>query len=135
MNTFFSVNLQLLKGFSATIQIFVITLLIALPAGFIIAFGSMSHFYPLRKAVRMLVWVVRGTPLMLQLIIMYNGPGLLFGTPIFKEHTATFITFGLNYACYFSEIYRGGIESIAQGQYEAGQVLAKRFSTSFSCRW
>lgn len=120
---FLKITLDLLEGFGETLKIFGVTLLFALPLGLIISFGSMAHFKPLRALTRALVWVVRGTPLMLQLIIIYYGPGLLFGTPIFDSHTAVYVTFSLNYACYFSEIYRGGIESITQGQYEAGQVL------------
>lgn len=120
---FLKITLDLLEGFGETLKIFGVTLLFALPLGLIISFGSMAHFKPLKALTRAVVWAVRGTPLMLQLIIIYYGPGLLFGTPIFDSHTAVYVTFSLNYACYFSEIYRGGIESITQGQYEAGQVL------------
>ena len=83
----------------------------------------MSRFQPLRKLSRGFVWVIRGTPLMLQLIIVFFGPGLLFGWTALSRFTATIVAFVINYACYFSEIYRGGIESISAGQYEAGQVL------------
>lgn len=121
--SFWQITLNLLEGFGETLKIFGITLLAALPLGLIISFGSMAHFKPLKALTRAIVWVVRGTPLMLQLIIVYYGPGLLFGTPVFDSHMAVYVTFSLNYACYFSEIYRGGIESITQGQYEAGQVL------------
>ena len=83
----------------------------------------MSRFSPLRWLTRGFVWIIRGTPLMLQLIIIFYGPGLMFGLPSMPRFTATILAFAINYACYFSEIYRGGIESIPQGQYEAGQVL------------
>ena len=85
--------------------------------------GSMSKFAPVRKPVRWFVWFIRGTPLMLQLMIVFYGPGLFFDLPSMPRFTATIVAFSINYACYFSEIYRGGIESIPQGQYEAGQVL------------
>lgn len=120
---FLSITLDLLVGFGETLKIFFVTLLIALPLGLIIAFGSMAKFKPLSALTRSIVWAVRGTPLMLQLIVVYYGPGIVFGVPIFSAYMATYITFSINYACYFSEIYRGGIESITKGQYEAGQVL------------
>lgn len=120
---FFSITLDLFVGFGETLKIFFVTLALALPLGLVIAFGSMSKFKPLAALTRAVVWVVRGTPLMLQLIIVYYGPGMMFGTPLFDAYSATYITFSINYACYFSEIYRGGIQSISQGQYEAGQVL------------
>ena len=85
--------------------------------------SSMSRFSPLRWAVRTFVWIIRGSPLMLQLIIIFYGPGLMFGLPSLDRFTAVIVAFVINYACYFSEIYRGGIESIPKGQYEAGQVL------------
>ncbi len=110
-------------GFVETLKLFAVTLLGALPLGLIIAFGSMSKFKPLRYLTRTVVWVFRGTPLMLQLIIVFYGPGLMFGLPAMPRFTATIVAFAINYACYFSEIYRGGIESIPVGQYEAGQVL------------
>lgn len=129
--TFIQITLNLLEGFGETLKIFGVTLLIALPLGLIISFGSMSHFTPLRAFTRALVWVIRGTPLMLQLIIIYYGPGLIFGSPFFGSHSAVYVTFSLNYACYFSEVYRGGIESITQGQYEAGQVLGMTRTETF----
>ena len=110
-------------GFGETLKIFFVTLAFSLPLGLIIAFGSMSKWKPLSALTRAFVWIIRGTPLMLQLIVVYYGPGLAFGEMIFDEHTATYVTFSINYAAYFSEIYRGGIESISRGQYEAGQVL------------
>ena len=121
---FLPVTLQLLGGFGETIKIFLLTLLFALPLGLVICFGSMSKCCILRKATRGFVWVIRGTPLMLQLIIVFYGPGLVFELPaLLTRMEATVLAFSINYACYFSEIYRGGIESIPKGQYEAGQVL------------
>ena len=109
----------------------------ALPLGLLIAFGSMNRWRPLREAVRGLVWVVRGTPLMLQLIVIYYGPGLLangahlWGGGGTGRMAAAATAFIINYACYFSEIYRGGIESIPRGQREAGQVLGMTRSQIF----
>ena len=120
---FLPVTLELLGGFWESLKIFVLTLVFSLPLGLIICFGSMSKFSPLRSLVRTFVWIIRGSPLMLQLIIIFYGPGLMFGLPAMPRFTATIIAFSINYACYFSEIYRGGIESISKGQYEAGQVL------------
>ena len=119
---------ELTIGFGKTIEIFVLTLLGALPLGLIISFGSMSRFKPLKAVVRFMIWVIRGTPLMLQLIVVYYGPGLIFGTNIWGignegRFVAVLAAFIIKYAFYFSEIYRGGIESIPKGQYEAGQVL------------
>lgn len=123
MEQFLEITLDLLVGFGETLKIFFVTLACALPLGLAIAFGSMSKFSPFRALVRTLVWIVRGTPLMLQLIVVYYGPGLVFGQIFFTAEIAVYITFGINYACYFSEIYRGGIQSISRGQYEACQVL------------
>ena len=120
---FLPVTLQLLAGFWESLKIFVLTLVFSLPLGLIICFGSMSKFSPLRALIRTFVWIIRGSPLMLQLIIIFYGPGLMFGLPAMPRFTATIVAFAINYACYFSEIYRGGIESIPKGQYEAGQVL------------
>ena len=123
------VLLSLLGGFGQSLQLFCYTLLGALPLGLVIAFGSMNRWRPLREAVRGLVWVIRGTPLMLQLIVVYYGPGLLskgshlWGGGTAGRMSAAAVAFIINYACYFSEIYRGGIESIPRGQREAGQVL------------
>ena len=123
MSTFIEVTLNLLIGFGETLKIFFVTLLCSLPLGLIICFGTMSKYKVIKWITKTFVWVMRGTPLMLQLIVIYYGPGLLFELPLLPVTTATYLTFSLNYACYFSEIYRGGIESIPQGQYEAGQVL------------
>ena len=120
---FVPVTIELLMGFWKSIQVFALTLLFSIPLGLVICFGSMSGFKPLRWLTRTFVWIIRGTPLMLQLILMFYGPGLLFDLPAMPRMTATILAFSINYACYFSEIYRGGIEAIPQGQYEAGQVL------------
>jgi polar amino acid transport system permease protein len=115
------------EGFLETLKLFTVTLLGALPLGLVIAFGSMCRFAPLRWLTRTLVWVIRGTPLMLQLIIIFYMPGFVLPSNPWAVANGRFwaaaVAFILNYACYFSEIYRGGIESIAKGQYEAGQVL------------
>lgn len=123
MEKFLSVSLDLAQGFGTTLAIFALTLLFALPLGLLISFGSMSRFTPLRWLSRTFVWIIRGTPLMLQLIIIYYGPGLLFNWGLMPRFTAVMVAFVINYSCYFSEIYRGGIESVPRGQYEAGQVL------------
>ena len=123
MYSFWDVNVAMLEGSVTTLQMFVLTLLFALPLGLIISFGSMSRFSPLRWLTKTFVWIIRGSPLMLQILIVFYGPGLLFGWKALPRFTAALVTFVINYACYFSEIYRGGIEAIPKGQYEAGQVL------------
>ena len=133
---FWSVTQSLLGGLLTTFQIFIFTLLIALPLGLIIAFGAMSKFKPLRYLVDVLVWVIRGTPLMLQLIIIFYGPGLWLGHNIWSGNetgriTATVVAFSINYACYFSVIFRGGIEGVPAGQREAGEVLGMTKSQIF----
>lgn len=120
---FLAVTLRLLQGFQSTCLIFALTLLFALPLGLVISFGSMSKIAPLRGIVRVLVWIIRGVPLMLQIFIVFYVPGFIFGAPISSRINAAIIAFSVNYACYFSEIYRGGIESISHSQYEAGEVL------------
>ena len=128
---FTQVSLELLKGFWESLQVFGLTLLFSIPLGLVICFGSMSNWKPLRALTRGFVWIIRGSPLMLQLIIIFYGPGLMFGLPAMPRFTATIVAFSINYACYFSEIYRGGIESIPVGQYEAGQVLGMTKSQIF----
>jgi polar amino acid transport system permease protein len=123
MEQFVKITLDLLVGFGETVKIFLITLALSLPLGLVICLCSMSKFKPLSALTRVFVWIVRGTPLMLQLIAVYYGPGLIFGKMLLGSAAAVYLTFTVNYACYFSEIYRGGIESIPKGQYEAGQVL------------
>jgi len=128
---FMPVTMELLGGFWETLKVFVLTLVFSLPLGLVVSFGSMSKFTPLRTLVKGFVWIIRGTPLMLQLIIIFYGPGLMFDLPSMPRFTATILAFTINYACYFSEIYRGGIESIPKGQYEAGQVLGMTKSQIF----
>ena len=128
---FLGVNAQLLGGFKYTLLIFFITLVAAIPLGLPIALGSMSRFKPLRWISRAFVWVIRGTPLMLQIRVVFYVPGLVFGTPFRSRIIAVIIAFIINYAAYFSEIYRGGIESIPVGQYEAGQVLGLTKTQTF----
>ena len=115
------------QGALVTLRLFALTLLSAVPLGLVIALGAMTRFRPLRYLTRSIIWVVRGTPLMLQLSAIYFGPGLLgynlWGTGRQGRWIAVLTAFILNYACYFAEIYRGGLESIPKGQYEAGQVL------------
>lgn len=141
---FLQVTISLFEGFKTTFNIFLLTLLFALPLGLIISFGSMCKAKFIKRIVRIFIWVIRGTPLMLQLIVIYYGPGLvgtwaqeliatgkasgpiiewLASWHIFERFFALILAFVINYACYFSEIFRGGIESIPRGQYEAGQVL------------
>lgn len=149
---FWTVTLSLLEGFVNTLKIFGMTLLVALPLGLVLSFGSMSRFAPIRFVVKIFVWIIRGTPLMLQLFVIYYVPGLvgiwaqtaqidipvinlvvewLSTWTIMDRLVAAFIAFIINYSCYFSEIYRGGIESIPRGQYEAGQVLGMTKSQIF----
>lgn len=115
-------------GFLQTLKLFFVTLIGAFPLGLIIAFGSMSHFKPLSCLTKIVVWIVRGTPLMIQLLIIYYFPGLVLHNPIWGggetgRFLAASVSFILNYACYFSEIYRGGIQGVPAGQTEAGLVL------------
>jgi len=138
---FVEVTLKLLVSFVESLKLFGLTLLFSIPLGLIISFGSMSKFKPLSLVVKTFVWIIRGTPLLLQLIIFYFGPGIIassleqMGVNNFLTQflwnwsastevlTSAVVAFVINYACYFSEIYRGGIESIPYGQYEAGFVL------------
>ena len=136
MNEITIIISRLSESFMLNCKLFVLTLLFSLPLGLVIAFGSMSRFSPLRWLVRTFVWIIRGTPLMLQLIVIFFGPGLLgmsFSWPggASGRFVAATVAFIINYACYFSEIYRAGIESIPAGQYEAGQVLGMTKSQIF----
>lgn len=128
---FMQVTADLLAAFWENLKIFLLTLAFSLPLGLVVCFGSMSRFTPLRLVTRGFVWVIRGTPLMLQLIALFYGPGLLFGLPALPRFTTVVVAFSINYACYFSEIYRGGIESIPAGQHEAGLVLGMTKSQIF----
>ncbi len=145
--SFLEVTSFLFDGFKISLLIFAVTLLCGAPLGLPIAFCSMSRFKPIRAISKVFVWIIRGVPLMLQIFIIYYVPGLLFSFPLFSEIdkffllsygvqdagriVAVLIAFTINYACYFSEIYRGGIESISQGQYEAGYVLGLTKSQVF----
>ena len=125
---FWTVTQSLLTGLATTFEIFILTLIFALPLGLVLAFGLLSKFKPLQRLVQILVWIIRGTPLMLQLIIIFYGPGLWLHTTVWSGNesgriTATVVAFVINYACYFSVIFRGGIEGVPAGQREAGQVL------------
>ena len=147
---FWTVTQSLLEGFSKTVEIFAVTLAFSIPLGLIISFGSMSKISPVKWLCKTFVWIIRGTPLMLQLIAVFYGPGLMLSwiTKMSLELpavlmgvikalagmdriTAVFIAFIINYSCYFSEIYRGGIEAIPKGQYEACQVLGMTKSQAF----
>ena len=125
------------EGFLQTLKLFAITLIGALPLGLIISFGSMTRFLPLRWLSRTVVWIIRGTPLMLQLIIIFYIPGMVMegGSPWPSGESGRFmasaVAFIINYACYFSEIYRGGIQGVPRGQQEAGQVLGMTKSQIF----
>lgn len=124
MNEFINVSQQLLTGFGENCYIFLITLLLALPLGLVVAMGSMAKFKPLKWLTKAFVWVIRGTPLMLQLFVVFYIPPLVTnGAFSFPRMNAALIAFVINYSAYFSEIYRGGIEAIPKGQYEAGYVL------------
>ena len=145
--SFIEVTEHLLGGFGVSLLIFAVTLLCGAPLGLPIAFCSMSRFKIVKSISKVIVWIVRGIPLMLQIFIIYYVPGLLFGYQLFGQIdrymfieygisdagriTAVLIAFAINYACYFSEIYRGGIESISKGQYEAGYVLGLTKSQIF----
>ena len=121
------VTIELLKGFGMTCRLFALTLIMALPLGLVISLGVMSRFRPLSILLRCIIWIIRGTPLLLQLLIMYYGPGIIghniWGSGEHGRFAAALVMFVINYACYFAEIYRGGIQSIPVGQYEAGKVL------------
>lgn len=129
--SFLEVTAQLADGFLTTLLIFGVTLAGALPLGLLITLGSMSKITPVKWIVKTFVWIIRGTPLMLQIILVFYGPGLLGLDFRFDRLMAVMLAFVINYACYFSEIYRGGIESIPKGQYEAGQVLGMTKSQIF----
>ena len=137
MNQFVEVLSRLSEGFVSSVLLFVLTLVIALPLGLLISFCTMSKFAPLRVLSKIVIWVLRGTPLMLQIFAIFYLPGLLnlftwprmntgwewFDTTFSTRFIAALVAFGINYAAYFSEIFRGGIQSLSKGQYEAGQVL------------
>lgn len=128
---FINVTLKLLEGFGKTCEIFAITLVSALPLGLLVALGAMSRFRVLKYVLKTVIWVIRGTPLMLQVIVAYYGPALLFGWGVPPRMMAVLVAFVINYSCYFAEIYRGGIESVSKGQFEAGLVLGMTKSQIF----
>lgn len=144
MEHFSEILMELVEGFGNTVLLFAITLLFAFPLGLLFAFGSMSKFKPLKWLMKGIIWIIRGTPLMLQILLVSFVPQYVFKIPT-KEIAAFFnvtvnstmflfvaIAFIINYACYFSEIYRAGIEAIPVGQYEAGQVLGLNKNQIFS---
>lgn len=137
---FVEVTLSLFEGFGKTLLIFALTLAFSVPLGLLVCFGSMSKLgftvggkkiCPVSIITKAFVWIIRGTPLMLQLIVIYYGPGLLFHTDLMPRFTAVLVAFVVNYAAYFSEIYRGGIESVPGGQYEACAVLGMTKAQTF----
>lgn len=127
LSTLGSVTLSLAQGMGVAMEIFFLTLLFSLPLGLLVAFGSMSKLTPVRWLFNTVVWIIRGTPLMLQLLIIFFVPGLLdhniWGQMSGGRMAATVVAFTINYACYFSVIYRGGIQGVPVGQREAGEVL------------
>ena len=129
--SFQQISLSLLEGFGKTCMLFGLTLVVAIPLGLIIAFGSMAKFKPLQYVTKGFVWVIRGTPLMLQIFVVFYIPSYVFDIPMESRELAVLIAFIINYACYFSEIYRGGIEGISKGQYEAGEVLGMKKGQTF----
>ena len=142
---FIRITLELLNGFSSSLLLFFLTLAFALPLGLIISFGTMSRYSFIRYPIKVIVWILRGTPLMLQIFTVFYVPGLLFGfvwpsmntgwewfdTTVSTRFVAALVAFIINYAAYFSEIFRGGIQSISVGQYEAGRVLGMTRSEVF----
>ena len=133
---FWTVTASLLEGFWGTLKLFCLTLLFSLPLGLFICFCSISKHKIIKYPIRFIIWVIRGTPLMLQLLVIYYGPGIFLGINVWGSDSggrflAALIAFVINYACYFSEIYRGGIQSIPVGQREAGKVLGMSRSQIF----
>ena len=146
MEQFFEVCSRLADGFVSSVLLFALTLIIALPLGLLISFCTMSKFAPLSMLSKIFVWVLRGTPLMLQIFAIFYVPGLLipsfkwpllntgwdwFDSTFSSRFIAALVAFAINYAAYFSEIFRGGIQSISQGQYEACQVLGMTKKEAF----
>ena len=145
IHMFTDVCLNLGNGFLTALLLFAFTLILSLPLGLIIAFCSMSGFKPLSYLSKLIVWILRGTPLMLQIFAIFYLPGLAFGfkwpdmntgwewfdNTVSTRFIAALVAFAINYAAYFSEIFRGGIQSISKGQYEAGKVLGMTRSEVF----
>ena len=133
---FVEVTLSLLKGFLSTVELFALTLLFALPLGLLIGLGEKSKIKVISLPLKFIIWVIRGTPLMLQLLLIFYGPGILFGYNVWGGNSlgrfvAALVAFVINYSCYFAEIYRGGIQSIPVGQYEAAEVLGYTKTQTF----
>ncbi len=133
---FETVTLSLAGGFLMTLRLFALTLVLSLPLGLVIALGAISRIKTLSCPLKLLIWIIRGTPLMLQLLIVYYGPGIFLHMNIWGmgekgRFMASLVAFVINYACYFAEIYRGGIQSVPIGQYEAGRVLGLSDSEIF----
>ena len=140
MDDFVKITLELLNGFLSSIFLFLFTLILALPLGLLFSFGTMSKIKPLKYFIKFIIWILRGTPLLLQIFIIFYVPGLLFNFQWPEINTswdwfnqmfstrflAALVAFVINYAAYFSEIFRGGIQSISKGQYEAGAVLGMK---------
>lgn len=146
---FLEVTKSLLEGFFTTLKLFGVTLVIALPLGLLVSFGSMSKIKPIKAIFKTFIWIIRGTPLVLQMIVVFYGPGLIsnwaqnIDNPnalitwiaswtVMERFVAVSVAFIINYSCYFSEIFRGGIEAIPEGQYEAGQVHGMSKTQIFS---
>ncbi len=121
--TFWEVTVELLNASKYTVGLFFLTLLLAIPLGMVVCACAMTKFKPIKYITGTFIWIIRGTPLMLQIIVVFYVPGLLFGTPIKNRFLAALIAFAINYAVYFAEIYRGGISAMPLGQYEACKVL------------
>lgn len=128
-----TIFLQLLEGFWVSVQIFVLTLLFSMPLGMIVAFGRMSKNRLIRTIVKIYISIMRGTPLMLQILVVYFGPYYLFRIQMGRGYRfpAVILAFAINYAAYFAEIYRAGIESIPVGQYEAAQIMGYNKAQTF----
>ncbi len=133
LTSFVEITMQLTSGMAASVTIFVLTLLFSLPLGLVVMFGRMSKFKPLQWLTKLYISIMRGTPLMLQLLVVFFGPFYLFRVKLSSDYRfyAVIIGFVINYAAYFAEIYRGGIQSIPHGQYEAAQVLGYSRSQTF----
>ncbi|MBR7172537.1 MAG: amino acid ABC transporter permease [Clostridia bacterium] len=121
--TFSEISLDLLKGFAVTLQLFFVTLIFAIPLGIILTIIQKCKIKIVKVVIQTFIWVIRGTPLMLQVIAVYYGPAILFEAKMLPRLVAVLVAFIVNYACYFSEIFRGGFDSVSKGQYEAGLVL------------
>ena len=129
--SFSQASAQLMGGFANTLILFFITLLVSVPFGLVFTFGTMSAFKPLKAVTRAFVTIIRGTPLMLQLLVIMYVPGIVFNIPVRNRLLAASVAFVINYACYFSEIYRGGIESVDPGQHEAAKALGLSKALTF----